>query len=434
MRFTEKYLQGVRLTAPRGDNAGDTPKRRDLLDSGYRGLILRLSPVRGRAEPRRQFRYRYFRDGKQNVVILGDYGPQFTLRDAHALHGACANAARTGGDPRAVVDEHWKRVTPAPTESVEGPTVADVVDEFLTWAARERKRPEQAKYLLESRVLPKLGTMPVASVRRRDIVELLDAIVDDGAPVLANRVQAVLKQAFAVAADRDLRKNGIGIETIPPFPRKAAGGEEKARLRVLSEAEIRTLWVGLDRLSAGKRPKVSRVFAVALKILLVTAQRRGELAAAEWAHLTLEGRTPEWRIADNKSDRPHVVPLSPLAVELFGELTNETPLVFPSKDTDEANVERDRSFTKAARKARALLEMDDWRPHDLRRTARTQMAKLGVADAVAERVLNHGPADPMIGVYNQHAYAKEMRVALALWATEIERIAKIKRPPKKRSR
>jgi integrase len=408
MRLTEKFLQGVK-----------TSRRRDLQVSGRRGLSLRLSLNRGRTI--RSFRFRYQRDGVAKCVTLGEYGPAFTLADAHELHARAVTAAKNGGDPQVLVDAFWRERAPRPAaDAGGGPTVADVVREFLAVAERQRRRPEQARYLLEANVLPKLGPTPVAGLRKRDLVELFDTIARR-APVLANRVQAVLKQAFAVAADRDL------IESVPIFPRTPAGGHEGVRTRVLSEAEIKTLWEGLDTLSQGDEPKVLRPLALALKLQLVTAQRRGEIASARWAEIV--GKT--WCIPTSpKKGRsqehvPHFVPLSPLAQTLLKELrslANGSDYWLPNQRTDKLAADRARSISKAAREARKELKMKDWRPHDLRRTARTFMAKLGVAEVVAERVLGHGHEDRMVATYDQHAYRDEMRTALSQWATELERI------------
>lgn len=416
MKLTEKFLQGAKAE-----------KRRDLSVTGRTGLILRLTPDRGRTS--RVFRYRYFRQGAAKYVTLGEY-PALTLADAHELHARCVNVAKNGGDPQAIVDAYWsERIPPARSASDAGPTVEDVVREFLAFAERRRKRPEQARYLLESNVVPALGQRPVSELRKRDIVEMLDKIVRRGSPVLANRVQQVLKQAFQVAADRDL------IESVPIFPRALAGGDEQVRTRVLSEKEIRTLWHGLDTLSTGdgikaddgKTVKIARPLALALKLQLATAQRRGEIAAGRWDRVS----DATWCIPSSpkkkraKENVPHYVPLSQLAQSLLEDLrtlADGSPFWLPSQRTAKVATDRARSISKAAREARCALKMADWRPHDLRRTARTFMAKIGVTETVAERVLGHGPDDPMVATYNQYPYREEMRAALDQWGAELQRI------------
>jgi integrase len=420
MRLTEKGIASLQADRPR-----------DLMIDGRRGLILRLEPRDG--QTRKTFRFRFKRDGKSSVVALGEYKRQLSVAEVETLHARCRQAVKAGGDPRPIVEAFHRERIPAEARSTEGPTVKDVCDEFLTYyAEKKRTRPEQARYLLEHNVLPKLGDYAAASIRKRDVQLLLDGIVERGSPILANRVQSLLKQAFAVAADRDL------IEAVPTFPRQKVGGDEKLRTRVLSDEELRTLWHGLDKYAPPRRKngtfprgKLTRPLALALKLQLVTAQRRGEIAAAKWSDVIEEavpgkrGKAAKrllWRIPTNKSDRPHVVPLSPLAESLLAELreiSSGSDYWLPSSRTGEVAGERDRSITKAARTIRAVLEMDEWRPHDLRRTARTNMARLGIREEVAERILNHAPTDRMVAVYNQHAYQDEMRDALNRWADHL---------------
>ena len=309
----------------------------------------------------------------------------------------------------------------------------------MTWAETHRKRPEIAQAMLDHDVLPYIGDVPVAALRRSHFAELFARIVRRGKRVQANRVQALLRQAFAVAADQDET-----IEAIPVMPREAAGGEEKARETTLDDAELVKLWRGLDALSpTDKRPKIGRPLALALKLLLVTAQRRGELASAKWSDITeTAAEVPDhkakragavktvafkvWSIPTNKTEAPHAIALSPLASKLLDELRGLVPKdseeLFPSKRTKEANAERDRSFTRAARTARKELGMKHWTPHDLRRTARTGMASIKVPDAIAERVLNHATGSRMEAVYNKHNYLLEMKSALDAWAARIEQL------------
>jgi integrase len=413
LKLTEKYLQNVKVT-----------KRTDK-GTDRKNLLLRLAPNRGRTV--KTLRYRYWRDGKALYVQLGDYGPDFTVADIYDLYGRCLAADSRGEDPEATKNVYWSERAPRPAADVDGPTVSDVVTEFLT--VTRRKRPEQAKYLLEANVLPSLGHRSVAGLRKRDIVECYDKITRRGSLVLANRVDAVLRQAFAIAADRDL------IESIPIFPRLPPGGEESVRTRVLAEGEIRTLWHGLDTLSLGEGikdhrgeiVKVHRPLVLALKLQLVTAQRRGEVAAARWSDIVdrVWSMPASAKRGKRNENLMHRVPLSPLAEGLLDEmrtLAEDSNYWLPSSRTGKLATDRARSISKAAREARKALKMTNWRPHDLRRTARTFMAKLGVTEEVAERVLGHGSEDPMVLVYNQHPYIDEMRTALERWATELQRI------------
>ena len=419
MRLTQKALEGLTSDG----------RRRDLSVSGMPGLIVRVASAHGRDV--RTWRYRYFRDGKAHYVTLGDF-PNVSVAAARVLHAQLIEIVRNGGDPRAHVEARAAARLPASARPAStGPTVRDVVEDFLR--TTDRKRPEQARQLLEANVLPEIGDLPAADVRKRDFLRIYELILARGAPVVANRVHDLLKQVFAVALDHDL------IDTPPGFPRDKPGGVERPRERVLSDDEIAVLWRTLDALTpSGQRGLgITRPLALALKIALVTAQRRGEIATAKWSDIVeidvvdatgQRGRRKAWHIPETKTDAAHTLPLSPLALRLLDELREcvgaSTYWLPNARNPAGTADDRARTITAAANRIRDVVGIGDWTPHDLRRTARTGMAALGVPDAVAERVLNHAVGDRMVAVYNRHGYASEMADALDRWAAHLEEITK----------
>ena len=221
--------------------------RKDVPIRGQRGLILRVEPSRGNI--RRTFRLRGTLRGEYKVWTLGNH-PALGVKDLRKLHADCVHALDHDEDPQPLIDRWHASAIPGARVAVGGPTVSDVCKEFMIVAARTRKRPEAAQAIIDANVLPQMADVPVAALTKRHFVELLDKIVRRGSPVQANRVQALLKQAFAVAADRDL------IPAVPAMPRALAGGEEIPRDRVLDDAEVVAIWRGLDTLSPiDKRPK-----------------------------------------------------------------------------------------------------------------------------------------------------------------------------------
>jgi len=419
MRLTQKGLESLTSDG----------RRRDVTVSGMPGLIVRVSRAHGRDV--RTWRFRYFRDGRAQIATLGDF-PAVSVAAARVLHAELIEIVRNGGDPRAHIEARAAERLPASARPAStGPTVRDVVEDFLR--TTDRKRPEQARALLEANVLPEIGDLSAADVRKRDFLRIYDLILARGSKTVANRVHALLKQVFAVALDHDL------IDAMPGFPRDKPGGVERPRERVLSDDEIVALWRTLDTLTPpGKRGKgITRPLALALKIALVTAQRRGEIATAKWADIveidTVDAtgkreRRKAWHIPETKTDAAHTLPLSPLALRLFDELSEHagaSPYWLPNALNPAASADdRAHTITAAAQRIRADVAIGEWTPHDLRRTARTGMAALGVPDAVAERVLNHAVGDRMIAVYNRHGYAAEMADALDRWATHLEAITK----------
>jgi integrase len=419
MRLNQKAIEGLTSNG----------RRRDVTVAGMPGLIVRVARAHGRDV--RTWRYRYFRDGRAQYATIGGY-PSLSVAAARVLHAELIEIARNGGDPRAHVEARALSRLPATARPAStGPTVRDVVEDFLR--TTDRKRPEQARALLEANVLPEIGDLAAADVRKRDFLRIYDLILARDAPVTANRVHALLKQVFAVALDHDL------IDAMPGFPRDKPGGVERPRERVLFDDEIAVLWRTLDALTpSGKRGLgITRPLALALKIALVTAQRRGEIATAKWADIVeidvvdatgKRGRRKAWHIPETKTDAAHTLPLSPLAMRLLDELrayAGTSPYWLPNARNRTASADdRARTITAAAQRIRDVVGIGEWTPHDLRRTARTGMAALGVPDAVAERVLNHAVGDRMIAVYNRHQYSAEMADALDRWAAHVEAITK----------
>jgi integrase len=419
MRLNQKAIEGLTSNG----------RRRDVSIRGTPGLIMRVARAHGRDS--KTWRFRYFRDGRAQYATLGDF-PAVSVSAARVLHAELIVIARNGGDPRAHVEARAAERLPASARPAStGPTVRDIVEDFVRTS--KRKNPEDARALLEANVLPFIGDLPAADVRKRDFLRIYDVILARGARVLANRVHALLKQVFAVALDHDL------IDALPGFPRDKPGGVERPRERVLSDDEIGTLWRTLDALTPpGKRGKgITRPLALALKLDLVTAQRRGEIATAKWADIVeidtvdatgKRGRRKAWHIPETKTDAAHTLPLSPLALRLLDELrayAGTSPYWLPNALNPAASADdRARTITRAAKRIRKAVGISDWTPHDLRRTARTGLAALGVPDAVAKRCLNHADGDRMSMIYNRHGYAAEMADALDRWAAHVEAITK----------
>ena len=197
----------------------------------------------------------------------------------------------------------------------------------------------------------------------------------------------------------------VGIARPPP---------PNARDRVLTAAELAAFW----RAASAER----RDFATVLKLLLLTGSRLNEVADMRRAELSED--LCVWTIPSErtKNRRAHVVPLPPLARKLLAAVPASGELVFTTNGTVAITV-GDR--VKGSLDARMNLSAP-WRFHDLRRTAATGMAELGVAPHIVEAVLNHvsGARAGVAGVYNRAAYAPEKKAALERWAAHVERLVR----------
>jgi integrase len=316
----------------------------------------------------------------------------------------------------------WVRDDKNKTKARKRPDAAAALLGYIDLRVQTTKRRSK-KQKAKATLISEYGKVNARDLTKRQLIALLDAIVDRGAPVSANRTYALLKQLFDWAAAKDLVPASpmAGIE--PP------GGEESPRERVLTADEIKAFWTKLPDADMAKPT------ALALKLLLVTAQRRGELTFAKWSHFDLESK--QWTIpvellktshAKRTKPEPHVVPLSPLALDLLGqlrELTGGGVYVLPAHvDKKKNRSYSERVLSRAVRENEEHFGIEHFTPHDLRRTAASFMTKLGIPRLHVEKLLNHSTGD-IAEVYDRHDYLAEKRAGLDKWSTHLREIIKV---------
>jgi integrase len=345
------------------------------------------------------FKYRF--DGKVRWMTLGTY-PKMSLAEAHEAHADAWKVLRQGTDPGANALEERKAECMALT-------VAALADEYLEKWARPRKRSwrEDARILVKD-VLPEWRQRKAKDITRRDVIRLLDGIVDRGAGIMANRTLAVIRKMFNFAVTRD-------IVPVSPCIGARAPAPEQSRDRVLTPDEIRALWQGLETAKMAEGTKL------ALKLQIVTAQRKGEVVSAAWEELDLVEAW--WTIPGHKSKNalPHRVPLSPLAIELFQAakvFSGGSPWIFPSPRGNKHITPE--AVDHALRRPGLETLGFTFVPHDLRRTAASNIASLGFG-ALVGKVLNHKERG-VTAVYDRHSYDQEKRQALEAWGRRLKAI------------
>jgi integrase len=250
---------------------------------------------------------------------------------------------------------------------------------------------------------PGLGARPVASIRRGDIVRLLDSIEAENGPVMAD---AILSTISKVLRDHARRTDDYVPVIVPGMRRSST--KERARDRILTEAEIRALWKATDRQDP---------FALLCRFLLLTAARREEACRMPWSEID-GGTTWTLPATRNKTKQVLVRPLSKAAQEVLASVTSIAGSTYVF--TTSGNY----PLGSIARRKRELDEasgVTGWTVHDLRRTARSLLAKAGVPEEHAERCLGHAVTG-VKGTYNRHDYQAEMLVAYEKLATLIEHI------------
>jgi integrase len=250
------------------------------------------------------------------------------------------------------------------------------------------------------------GSRKISEIRREDILSLLDHLVDGGAPVGANRVLAAIRKLFNWAAGRSMLPAN-------PCERIQRPTDEVSRDRVLNDDELRLVWR-----AAGER---GWPFGPIVQLLILTGQRRDEVAGMAWSELNLKGATwhlPRGRV---KNDNGHDVPLSAPALAIIGQVQKVAGVDLLFSTTGKTAVS---GFSKEKKAIVEQVVFDDWWLHDLRRTMASGMARLGVSLPVIEKILNHssGSFRGVVGVYQRHSYANEKRAALDLWGAHVARL------------
>ncbi|QIK78641.1 tyrosine-type recombinase/integrase [Sphingomonas piscis] len=266
-----------------------------------------------------------------------------------------------------------------------------------SWRNQERR--------IEIYLLPVWKDRELSSIRRSDVRDLVDGIEGEVAP---GRALAMAKTLFRYALTRDW------IDASPadgiPAPRA-----DTPRDRFLRMDEVHRVYIAADLLGYP--------FAGFIKMLLLTGQRRTEVAAMRWDQIDLD--TSSWILSreETKSARQHLVPLSQLAREVLRATPRLGPYVWTSDG---------QTHVKGFSKAKAALDrflasenagdIKPWRLHDLRRSVATHLVRLGTSEVVVGRILNHAARGVTARTYALHSYEPEKRKALEQWSAEILRL------------
>ena len=393
----------ARLTSGRVESLKSRDHRYEINDPACAGLQLRVADTGVKS-----WHWRFYWHGKRARLVLGVW-PKTSLVEAHEKAEAARALLRRGIDPRRAgitIARRVKAERPA-SGGAPGHTVEHLAQEFMArHVKRQRRRPEYVQRILDADVLPRWATRDARTIKPREVIELLDEIADR-APVMANRVAGLLSQMFRFGIHRAI------VETTPVQLLYRPGGKEKPRARVFSEEELKAFIANLD--DACRFQRLPHV----LRVLLLTLQRRSELALAEWREFNFTEKT--WTIPDAraKAGKGHVLPLSDWAIEELQKLkamADGSRYVLPNADNS-APADPKYITRSVARCLKRFKKhgVAAFTPHDLRRTGRTGLARLGVKVDTAERVLNHA-RERIEATYDVHEYVEEKREALEYWA------------------
>lgn len=422
-RLTTKFVESVKPTEGR---------QVAYPDAQVPGLELRVSPGGRKVW---SFRYRT-QEGRQRRMSFGAF-PAVDLGDAREkafkVLGAVADGADPSADARKAKEEERNR---------EIRSFGDLADAYVeacekgTWKPKNKKKRDSTlateKAVLARHIRPVIGKLDLAEVTRRKVRNLLNDMAAAGIGARANKTHAVIRQVFSYAIAEELVEVNPAMGLPPP-------AQQKPRVRVLTDAELKAWWAALEKPDGLRLPvkegqdegevvTVGRPMRIALQLATLLLQRRGEIAGMAVAELNLDEGT--WLIPGEraKNGKSHLVPLPPRAVKLIrdalalakGDSKEDPAHVFPSRHRE--GPFRPDSLSHAMAELTTALGIDDATPHDLRRTGSTAMTseRLGVSPFIRSKVLGHtsdagGGSAVSAAHYDANLYVAEKRRALEAW-------------------
>lgn len=396
-------------------SATQRDSRRTLKDPACEGLELRIGP----RQATWTFRYRVAgaagvsarglkMKGKQTRVTLGSY-PALSITEARAEASKLLVEAERGDDPA-------KRLEADSSASKE--TLAGLIEDFLTkYAERQKlKSAQNARWLLEKHFVPKFGQRPYRQITKQELADYLDQIAIK-TPGAANEARRWIARVYSWAVQ-------TGKVTTSPMTGVKAPAKINERDRVLSMEEARAVWRAASALPYPWGPSV--------QLLMLTAARRSEVTRAKRAWFDKTAAVIDIPASEYKTGRPMALPMVRQSLPILEALPEfegdeETPVgdfLFSTTNGVKAAYWQDEYVNRLRKAATKALgrPIAHFTLHDLRRTAATHMARMGVDDLTIEMILGHA-IGRVKRTYNRYAYLEERRAALQLWADELARDA-----------
>lgn len=349
----------------------------------------------------------YSFEGKRKWLSLGVY-PGLSLSKAREKFREKKKILAEGKDPGELT--RAKR-----QERRNAWTTDKLCDEFLEKYAAVKKRPRSAKedkLNLARDVRPEWGKRKACDIRRGDVVTLLDKIVSRGSFVQANRTLATIRKMFAWALEREVVEYNPASGVTKP-------GAETPKERVLSINEVKTVWQNMD-----KADDIPNGVKKALKLVLLTGCRPGEILMARWDHC--DGTWIYLLGKFTKNKKFHRIYMSTLAKQVIGDKGKD--FIITKDNGDSIPVYALSYWIRRS----GYFGIPHWSPQDLRRTTATRLAEAGTPPHILQRVLNHTQTGITGRVYDQHSYSLEIQTALEKWSRIIVSVLQInlnEKPP-----
>ncbi|MBL6934275.1 MAG: integrase arm-type DNA-binding domain-containing protein [Alphaproteobacteria bacterium] len=381
----------IKLTKRKIDTLKPGPKDVFYWDAEIKGFGLKVTP-----KGKKTFLVQYRPGGRHTPtrkVFIGPYGkvtPHKARREATRFLGLVAD----GKDPALEKRQARQR---AITDRL-----SDVVEEFLKKHAAKNRSVKEVERIFRHDVIPEWEKRSIHDIGKRDIIHLVEKIEGRGAPVMAKRLLAHLRKFFNWCVSRDYLQ-------VSPCSGVATSYREKARHRVLTDDEL------VDIINAARQ--IGGIYGGIVQLLVYTAQRRAEVSELRWEELDLDQSL--WTLPGErtKNGKPHFIHLSEQAMEVLKDIPKVGEFVFTTNGRTPFS-----GFSKAKRQLDELSTVSDWRLHDIRRTATTGIAHLGIPPHIADKVLNHqgGTISGVAAVYQRHDFLEERKTALDAWGNYVQ--------------
>jgi integrase len=366
-----------RLKAPKSGQV-------DHFDQGYPGLSLRIS-----YGGRKAWNMHYRVHGKLRRISLGTY-PAMSLAEAREAWREARKDIARGIDPSLAVMPSAVPVTAFSAVAAE-------------WLERDQGRNRSlaaVKRIVNRELIPAWGNRPISDIGRRDCRDLVDGIADR-APVMARRVHSYLHRLFGWSVGRD-------IITVNPMIGLPKPGSEPSRDRVLTNDELVAVWKGAEALGFPYGP--------AHQLLILSGARREEIGRLRWSEI--DSDTINLKGDRTKNGEPHLIPLSAPARTLLESLPRfaDSDYVFTVNGHKHVT-----AWWLAKEKLDAIVKIEPWRVHDLRRTVATGLQRIGASLQTIEAVLGHvgGSRSGVVGTYQRYGFQPEAKAALEAWGAHV---------------
>jgi integrase len=362
-------------------------------DASFPGFGVKVTP-----KGRKVFVVLYRTGGagsKLRKYTIGPYG-RVTLHQARVAAQKVFAAKLEGRDPAAEKREAKRRII--------ADRVEDLLETFIAQRLSQNRSAGEVSRLLRREVGKAWAGRSIHDITKRDVVDVVSAIEQRGAPIAANKALKSIKTFLRWCVGRAVldQSPAEGV----PLPAK-----EVARDRVLDDKELAQIILAAR--------KIGGPYGGIVELLAFTGQRREEVAQLTWEELDLAQRI--WTIPKSrtKNAKEHVVHLCIGSLAVLKRVKSRGPLVFSS-----LGIKPFRTFSRDKRLLDQLSGVTQWRLHDLRRTCVSGMARLGVPPHVADKILNHqtGTISGVAAVYQRHEFLAERREALERWGAHVAKI------------